>query len=641
MVRIGRECAGRLTRYVVAFEPGDPPRTGRMAFWDPEGGDPPELPGDLPQLPGTVAAEARLVTAQGPRPVPVVRLSVGDALPVLALARREYGDAAVHPAAAFWGAATASALHLAARERLLPGVSAGGHDAWRVGPLDPADVLRLRELAAAAPPEALAVPLPGTELLPPAEPALRAFLDAVVDTLPRTAAAEAATGRAAYAAAEPQHVPHLRSWAERIAVGVDSGVRVSLAVRLGDGADGAPAGQVVPLVSDLADPTVELTATDLFDGAPHALGPVARADTVLAVRRAAAVWEPLARLLPVPRRLDLFDEEFGQLLGGAAARLRAHGVDVHWPEEAARRLTARVTVGADGDPPADMRSFLGGGGTVALRRRFCLDGDPLTEEETAAVADAGRPVVRVRGGRVFVGPGLARDLRDRVLPALTAVEALAVALTGYAEIRGEQVAVADGPWPRALRALLTDPAGDAPVGQPAGLAAPLRDYQARGLHRLVRRSRRTGGARRGVAAPGGRRRPGAHGAHHGLGGRGAARTRRPRQPVDAVRAGPGAAVRARRPLVPVPRTVRHLVARRTAPARPRSGPHRTPRRLKDPSWRTSRAMSSVRCQLVPALPTRMSMRASRSSVRDWARWWARVAMESSGSAPGRSTRPSV
>jgi superfamily II DNA or RNA helicase len=450
-----------------------------MAFWDPEGVGPPDVPRG-------VAGEAEIATAEGLRKVPVLRLSVSDALPVLALARREYGGDAVHPAAAFWGAATALALHLAARERLLPGVSADGYDAWRAGPLDSEDVLRLRVLAAAAPPEALAVPVPGSTLLPRPDGILRAFLDAVADTLPRTAAAEAAVGRAAFAAAEPQHVPQLRAWAEEIAVGVDSGVRVSLTVRLADGADGAPFGQVVPLVSDLADPTVQLTASDLFDGAPHALGPLAQTETVRAVRRAASVWEPLARLLPVPRELDLDDEEFGQLLNGAAARLRAHGVDVRLPDETKHRMTARATVGADRVPPSDLRSFFGGDGTVALRWQLCLDGDPLTEDETAAVAGAGRPVVRVRGHWTFVGPDLTRKARERELRPLTAVETIAVALTGYAEIGGEQVPVADGPWLLALRALLRDPDGDASVGPPAALAATLRDYQLRGLDWLAR-----------------------------------------------------------------------------------------------------------------------------------------------------------
>src|SRR5207244_10463891 len=107
-------------------------------------------------------------------------------------------------AAAFWGGAAAIALHLAARERLLPGVTPGGYDAWRTGPLDLDDVRRVRELAGAAPPEAYAAARAGGRggAVRMAEPEglVREFLHAVADTLPRTPAAHAATGRAAFAA---------------------------------------------------------------------------------------------------------------------------------------------------------------------------------------------------------------------------------------------------------------------------------------------------------------------------------------------------------------------------------------------------------------------------------------------------------
>ncbi|HET6705506.1 MAG TPA: ATP-dependent helicase, partial [Amycolatopsis sp.] len=94
-------------------------------------------------------------------------LSIADGLPEL-----------LAGADAFWATAARAALRLVAAGRLLPGVTAGGHDAWRAGPLEPAEAAWLRDLAAAMPPDERA---PG--------PLLRAFLDAVADTLPRTPAA--------------------------------------------------------------------------------------------------------------------------------------------------------------------------------------------------------------------------------------------------------------------------------------------------------------------------------------------------------------------------------------------------------------------------------------------------------------------
>ncbi|MFF7116718.1 DEAD/DEAH box helicase [Streptomyces albogriseolus] len=493
--------AAPLARCAAVFEPGDPARTGRIAFWDPAGGTPPTAPGGEP-------GQADLVVPDGDgfavRTVPVLRLTPAHALPALLHARRtatttaatapagptapttaEPAPAAPHPATVFWGAVTALALHLIARERLLPGVSPAGYDTWRAGPFDADDIARLRALADAAPGEAVAVP--GTD---PAT-LVRAFLDAVADTLPRTPAAELATGRAAFAATAPQHVPQLRAWAEEISAGLDSGVRMSLRVELTDAPATArdtepPRPRLVPRAHSLADPTLALDADELFARADHALGPRAQADMVLAVRRAATVWQPLARLLPVPTALDLTDEELRDLLGGAAGRLAGHGIDVTWPETSTGSLTARAVAGADRTPPADLRSFFGGDGTVDLRWRLELDGEPLTDEEAAAVA-AGGAVVRLRGRWILVDAGIARKARDRRLPPLTAIEALAVALTGRTDIGGERVRVAPSAWLDALRRALADPdGGDGPVEQPARLTATLRDYQLRGLRWMDR-----------------------------------------------------------------------------------------------------------------------------------------------------------
>ncbi|MER7847432.1 DEAD/DEAH box helicase [Kitasatospora sp. NPDC096077] len=507
MVWMSREQADLLAQCAVAFEPGDPARTGRLVFRYPDGW---AGPGLAAQPPIGEPGEADLVTANGGtlaiRRCPVLRLTVAQALPTLTLARRLHteanadgstngtADVTPSPSAAFWGAATALGLHLAARERLLPGVSATGYDTWRAGPIAPEDVRRMHELAAAAPAEALAVPLPvppgGPLLLPNAPALLRSFVDAVADTLPRTAAAPAATGRPAFAAVEPQYVPQLRAWAEEISAGLDSGVRLALRLDLvpaaGDG--GQPALRLVPQVSSLADPTLSADADELFAAAEAAgFGPRAQADTVLAVRRAADVWQPLSRLLPVPSTLDLADHEVQDLLGETAGRLAAHGVEVLWPAEAIRSLTSRAVVGGKRTPPIDLRSFFGGGTTVDLRWQLDLDGEALTEQETAEIAAAGQPLVLLRGQWVFIGADLARKAAERDLKPLTAIEALAVALTGYTEIGGKQVRVASSDWLLALRRRLTEPDGrNEAVEQPAALAATLRDYQLRGLRWMDR-----------------------------------------------------------------------------------------------------------------------------------------------------------
>ncbi|MFI8432281.1 DEAD/DEAH box helicase [Streptomyces sp. NPDC079020] len=542
---------GRLLRQPAVFLPGALPRDGRVAFWDPEErGDAAEAGNPFAYVTGAAPAGTAAPTTAAPagtaapttagqggvteltvvrrdgtggardvrtRTVPAVLLSVEDALPLLVRARHR---ASAHPATRCWGAAALHALNLVARGRLLPGLTAGNHDAWRAGPRDAEDVAQLRAVAAAMPPEGHAVPV---QVLPPLrlpdpEFLIGAFLDAVADTLPRTPAAAYAMG-APFAAREAQHLPGAAAWAVEVASGLDAGVRVSLRLDLsayelfdtadtyaptaapdgsgdadGPGGAGGPgdpatrhAAAAVVQVHSLADPTYVIDAAALWHGGGgEPFGPRAQVDAVLALRRAARVWAPLERLLgqPVPDVLALAEDELYELLSDAGARLAAAGVTVHWPRELARSLTASAVVRPAPGSATDGTSFFDAQQLFAFNWQLSLGDEQLTEAEMDTLAEAHRPVVRLRDQWVVVDPALVRKARKRELGLLDPVDALAVALTGSAEVDGEQVDAVPAGALAALRArILTD---DATVPAPPGLDATLRDYQLRGLAWLDR-----------------------------------------------------------------------------------------------------------------------------------------------------------
>jgi superfamily II DNA or RNA helicase len=497
----------------AVFVPEGVPRRGVLALWGTgEGTGKVELV--FARIGGL---RKRLMTARF--------LSIAEALPELLSIDPNATDPAgqtVRPTLGVWAAAATAGVGLVARGRLLPTVGPGGTDAWRIGPLDAADLAWLRELAARFPAAAHALAIPGTRpmRIRSAESLIRAFWDAIADTLVRTAAAPQVVGSPAFAAVEPTPVGDLAEWLADTTEGLAAGARLGLRIeavsgsapdidawddksdpaRSGpdeedldekgldevDATAALPAFRLVMQLHSTADPSLIVDASSLWDQPEVVLtrfGTQAETDLLLALRRGAAVWPPLEPVLAQasPSALELDDDAITALLGSAAEELAGAGIEVLWPSSLAGdglKLQAAVT-------PAPEKVTEAGFSLEALlefRWQLTLGGEVLDEDEIMALAEAKRPLVRLRGRWVTLDPALLERLRRPPRTRMRVMEALGAVLAGSADIDGETVTVvAEGPIAGLAERVANIATAPVQLDAPPGLVATLRPYQQRGV----------------------------------------------------------------------------------------------------------------------------------------------------------------
>ncbi|MDQ7802219.1 DEAD/DEAH box helicase [Amycolatopsis sp. A133] len=454
----------------ATYLPADPPRDGVLALWgdDVAGGTTIELVLPRGAKFARTKVDAELVPLE--RALPRL-LSVGEE---------------ASPAVAAWSAAVNAGVNLVARGRLRPAVSPAGAAAWRIGPLDAADEELLRGLAGALPPEAYALPLTGLKKIRLHSPdsLVRALWDATADLLVRSPAAPVGAGDPAFAAREPALLgPDGAAWLAELEAREPRGVQVLLRVE-GHGEDSF-AG--VLAVRSMAEPSLVVEAATLWD-APDAvlnrLGDQVETQLLLGLRRGARAWAPLGRVLaqPAPASLALSDDEVVDLLTDGARELGGAGIEVLWAKglfaaEVKAKASATQAPASVTDAEFALKTLL------EFRWQLSLGGEQLTEAEVAALAEAKRPLVRLRGQWVRVDPQLLARVRGRTRK-LDAGEALAAALTGELELDGERVEFAAPPALGGLASRLRDRA-EASVAPPPGLRATLRPYQQAGLSWLA------------------------------------------------------------------------------------------------------------------------------------------------------------
>jgi hypothetical protein len=487
----------------LVFVPGEIPRRGVFARWG-NGSGSAKLELVFPG--GTYGIRKRLVSAE--------LIPLAEALPaLLAIDPEERAGPPVRRSARVWAAAAAAGVGLVARGRLLPTVGADDTDVWRAGPLDPADLSWLRELAAVFPPTAHALAVPGSRpmRLRSPEALIRDLWDAIADMIARSPAAPRTTASSAFAAAEPTRVGDLAEWLADTTDGLSAGARLGLRIEaipaalisddedddLSDDEDDDgpvaaetdpvdPAFRLVLQLRSNADPSLIVDAAALWSQPETVLsrfGAQAETDLLLALRRGAPVWPPLAEVLrqASPSVIDLDDDALTSLLGPAAEELAGAGIEVLWPSSL---LGDGLELRAIATPAPEKLTDAGFGLDALLdfRWQLTLGGALLDAEEIAALAEAKRPLIRLRGRWVILDPALLDRLRRPPRTRMRTSEALGAVLAGSAEIDGETVpVVAEGP----LADLAAQVSGIAsvpePLEPPPGLVATLRPYQQRGL----------------------------------------------------------------------------------------------------------------------------------------------------------------
>ena len=192
------------------------------------------------------------------------------------------------------------------------------------------------------------------------------------------------------------------------------------------------------------------------------------------VRRARRVWPPLDDLSGGPVRLA--GSAVASLAGDAGRELSSFGVRIEWPENVARGLVARAVLVPRAAGAVSARS------TVAVRWGLWLDDAALTEQESAAVAQA-EGLIRMRGQWVIIDPASRDRARDPGLPAITGSQAISAALTGEIQIGADTFDCAATGRLAGLLARSREPDPGEP-GEPvtiSGLKASLRDYQRRAV----------------------------------------------------------------------------------------------------------------------------------------------------------------
>ncbi len=475
-------------------------------------------------------AQFGLVTADRRASVPGLALPLLDTVASLALV-----PAAEMPSlpasVAAWSLASKLVLDLVSRERVVPIVGRLRERAfvrWGAALAAPEDAAQVNALSRSMPPAAHAVPVAGAaaRAVWTPEALLRAFLDATVDALVRSARGEAALpgSRATKRRGngDAGFIPWERRWEAALSAGDgtfeaegfgertlldDLGAwsepalgalgRLRACFRLELPEAGSESFTLRYLLQSPDDSSLLVTAAEVWGTTGRSLAKLGRAfrdpqESLLeALGRAArlfpAIASTLAEARPEAAALDL--AAAWQFLSDGARVLADAGFGVIVPAELTaagqRRLKLRMRVNGATRVAGAVEGTAGLGldQLLAFEWEVALGDETLSARELAALARHKAPLVRHRGRWIAVDPRELAEINRRLAEKqgrISTREAIVGALAGEIRLGGTRVAVTAAGAFGDLLARLREGAARA-AAPPLGFRGTLRPYQERGL----------------------------------------------------------------------------------------------------------------------------------------------------------------
>ncbi|WP_143200537.1 SNF2-related protein [Kitasatospora sp. CB01950] len=445
----------------------------------------PNCPPPMQQCTATLVLP-REGAAVGPGPVECWQVPVR--LLTNALAQVEDGGKESH-SATVWRQVIRLGLEVVAGGRVRPGLDPAGRDVWRAEPLNEQEKKRARQLRQALTPPAhcgLAADVKPFRLWAP-RVVVRAALDTVAEAMLRGPGTAVVLGSGPFTAPLPRVQSHspLVSWADDMEEERAGSRALDLVLSVRAPRKNSPEDTEL-LWADLRlrDPRAEPTRRSWVPAASTASDPQITMLLRRQLRRLAALWPPLERLLerPVADEFTLRATEAVVLRGSTVKELARLGMAVEWEGKWTDRLRTRVVLGSPSPcPPSAQRPSFSLTDVLDGRWQMSVADEDLTEEEMDGLADTPVPLSKVRGQWVLVDEDTARRAADRQLPPLSSGEALRASLTGELLVEGHLVHCEPAEALADLVDFLRSGARTTPVQAPEGLQAGLRDYQRQGM----------------------------------------------------------------------------------------------------------------------------------------------------------------